>query len=184
MATQVQTLKGVTAPSYNFTRPTDTTQYAVGDLIANNTAAASVVPLSWKVGTAEGNVASQGTKSFYVTGIRLHKSDKDITSAQFRVHLYKAIPTFTSAGDNGAFSTVVATGNANWLGSFDGTMVASHADGDSVICVPTEGLVAPQLIGGKDPSSEVVVWGLIEALATYTPASAEVFTAELLVEHN
>lgn len=159
------------AISANFTRPSNTTQYAVGDLIANNTAAASVVPLSW--------AASPQRAGFYVVGVRLHKSDHDLTSAQFRIHLYKASPTFTSAGDNGVFSTVVATGNSDWLGSFDGTMVASHADGDSVVCVPTEGVILPAAL-----AAGTTIYGLIEALATYTPASAEVFTAELIVEQN
>ena len=34
-------------PSASFTRPADTTQYAVGDLVANNTTPGSVTPLSW-----------------------------------------------------------------------------------------------------------------------------------------
>lgn len=166
----------VVVPSANFTRPSNATQYAIGDLVANNTAAASVVAMSWTVPLPDSS--KNGYAGFYVAGVRLHKSDHDLTSASFRVHLYSATPTFTSAGDNGVFSTVVATGNANWLGSFDGTCVAAHADGDSCICVPTEGVIPPQLIGGA------TVYGLIEALATYTPASAEVFTAELLVEQN
>lgn len=162
----------VAAPSANFTRPSNTTAYAVGDLVANNTAAASVVAMSW-------TAARFAAGSFYVAGIRLHKSQASVTNAQFRIHLYAATPTFVTAGDNGVFGTVVATGNANWISSYDVTIVALHADGASGIAVPTEGLVSPALL-----ASGQTVYGLIEALAAYTPSSAEVFTAELLLEQN
>lgn len=163
------------APSATFTRPSNTTQYAIGDLIANSTTAGSVVAMSWTAGVPE--ASSSGYASFYVAGIRLHKTQATLTSAQFRVHLYSSTPTFTSSGDNGVFGTVVATGNANWLGSFDVTMYALHADGASGLAVPTESVITPIRPGAT-------VYGLIEALATYTPDSAEIFTAELLVEHN
>lgn len=164
----------VNNPSANFTRPSDTTQYAVGDLVANNTSAGSVVAMSWFVAPAYPR--QTGYSPFYISGIRLHASKASVTSASFRVHLYSSSPTFTSSGDNGVFGTVVATGNANWLASFDVTMVALHADGASGIAVPTEGVTAPQVMSGS------TVFGLIEALNTYTPSSAEVFTAELLLE--
>ena len=163
-------------PSANFTRPADTNAYATGDLIANNTAAGSVVPLSWIAPRDEAWRGGYGT--FYIPAVRLHRSKSDVTNAQFRVHLFSALPTFTSSGDNGVFATVVATGNANWLSSFDVTMVALHADGAAGIAVSTEGAITPVL-----PASGTV-FGLIEARAAYTPSSGEVFTAELLVEQN
>ncbi len=179
MPDDVQVLTGIAAPSSNFTRPGDTNVYAAGDMVANNTAAASVVPLVWRVANAKANSAA----SFYVTGVRLRLDKSDVTSAQFRVHLYKALPTFTSSGDNGVFGTVVATGYADWVASFDVTIVAKHADGVAGVAVPTEGMICPQLVAGT-PESPVVLYGLIEALAAYTPKSAGVITAELLVELN
>lgn len=163
------------ALSTNFTRPNNATAYAAGDLVANNTAAASVAAMSWAAGLPE--AGGQPYASFYVAGVRLHKSAATLTNAQFRVHLYSATPTFTSSGDNGVYGTVVATGNANWLGSFDGTMVALHADGASVICVPTDGVIIPMRPGAT-------AYGLIEVLAAYAPAAQEVFTAELVLEQN
>jgi hypothetical protein len=160
--------------SANFTRPSDTNAYAAGDLVANNTSAGSVVAMSWVVSPAYPRAS--GYSPVYISGVRLHASKATVTAASFRVHLYSASPTFTSSGDNGVFGTVVATGNANWLASFDVTMVALHADGASGIAVPTEGVVVPQVPSGG------TVYGLIEALAAYTPSSAEVFTAELLLE--
>ena len=173
MANPVQTITGVIQPSYAFTRPSDTTAYAVGDLVANNTAAASVVPMTWRVGSA-----TDSKHTVYVTSVRLKVDKASVTNAQFRIHLYKAIPTFTSAGDNGVFATVVATGYASWLGSFDVTALAVMADGVVGHAVPTEGTILPYHLTGLDPGSPVVLYGLIEALAAYSPNSASVITAE------
>lgn len=165
----MRTGTAIYTPSVSFTRPADTTAYAIGDLVANSVTAASVVPLTWPA-TISG--------SFYPAGIRLAKTGTSLTNAQFRIHLYKATPTIATTGDNASYKADVS-GNANWLGSFDGTMVAGHADGCAVVCAPTEGLVAPSTIG-----EQTAVFGLIEALAAYTPASAEVFTVTPLMELN
>lgn len=153
--------------SANFTRPADTTAYGAGDLVANSTTAASVVALSW---------ATAGSRPFYIPRIRLQKSAASVTNAQFRVHLFDSAPTVATNGDNSAFASVVS-GVAKWLGSFDGTMAASHADGAVVHCLPTGNYRRRDFIG--DPGT---LYGLIEALAAYTPASEEVFTATLVTE--
>lgn len=159
------------APSYNFTRPADTTVYAAGDLVANSTANASVVPLSW--------TPNPQRAGFWVTGVLLRFDKSDVANASFRVHLYSATPTFVTAGDNSAFSTVVATGYASWIASFDATLVMKDAAGAAGIAVPTEGLIRPQML-----AEGATVYGLVEALAAYTPKSAGVITAQLLVEGN
>lgn len=164
-------------PSANFTRPADTTAYTAGDLVANSTTAGSVVPLTW-TSVTPADSGPTGFRPFRIAGVRLRKTKSDVANAQFRVHLFSTLPTFTSAGDNGAFATVVATGNAGWLCSFDGTMVAKLVDGCSVVCKASLDAPIPMLFGAA------TVYGLIEALAAYTPASAEVFTADLLVERD
>lgn len=178
MAPPVQTITGIIMPSYSFIRPADTTAYTAGDLMADVTTS-SVTPLSWRIGSTVTD-----KQSFYVAGVRLKLDKNSVTNAQFRVHLYKAIPTFTSAGDNSAFGTVVATGYASWIGSYDAQIVNLQADGVAGIAVPTEGLVAPQHITGLDPGSSVLLYGLIEVLAAYIPKSAGTITAELLLETN
>lgn len=178
----VQTVTGSITPSSAFTRPNDTTAYAIGDLVANSTSAASVQPLLWRVGVADIAGGTLGKHTAYVAGVRLKLDNSTVTNAQFRVHLYKATPTFTSAGDNSAFATVVATGYLNWLGSFDTTIVHITADGVSGLAVPTDGAILPFHQGTLDPGAYVQYWGLIEARAAYTPKAQGVFTAELLVE--
>jgi hypothetical protein len=149
------------------TRPADTTAYASGDLVANSTTAASVTPLSW---------ATAGSRPFTIPYIKLQKSGTSTTNASFRIHIYKASPAVATTGDNGAYATDVAN-SADWLGSYDGTMVAAHSDGCVVKCVPTEGIIASDYIG--DPGT---LHGLIEVRGAYTPASGEVFTATMVME--
>ena len=159
-------------PAATFTRPADITAYTAGDLVANSTSAGSVVPLSWTVFPSRDGGG-------WVKAVRLRIDKSDVANAQFRVHLYSAIPTFTSAGDNSAFSTVVATGYTAWLASFDVTMVMKDAAGAAGNALPGSGMAFPLAL-----TRGTTVYGLIEALAGYTPKSASVFTAELLVEGN
>ena len=151
-----------------FTRPSDTNVYASGDLVANSTTAASVVPMSWVV---------PGKPVFQVPAIRLQKSGATVTNAQFRIHLFlTTTPTIATTGDNAAFASVV-TGFGSWFGAYDGTMLGL-ADGGVCDCVPISGVIRPDLIATPGD----LIYGLVEARAAYTPASAEVFVATLIQE--
>jgi hypothetical protein len=160
-------------PSASFTRPADATQYAVGDLVANNTTAGSVTPLSWTLQSS--NII--GPCSIYRA--RLAKSTTSVTSASFRLHLYAALPTVTS-GDNGVFSSTQA---ANYVGSIplDLTTIpgAKFSDGAA-----GHGSMAAGADANIRLPSGTTIYGLLEALATYTPGLSEVLTVTLdLIEH-
>jgi hypothetical protein len=152
----------------SFTRPADGTQYAAGDLIANSTTAGSVVPMSFKLG---GNNNPGMTR---LTRARLFKSQASVTSASFRLHLYEVSPT-PANGDNGAYTTDKA---ASYLGFLsldltttpgnkfsDGSAGAGAATAGSEMCLRLQ--------------SGTTIYGLLEAIGTYTPASAEVFTVTI-----
>jgi hypothetical protein len=158
--------------AYSFTRPSDTTAYASGDLIANSTTAGSVVPLSW---------AFPSNAPSLISAIRLTISTALVTNATFRLHLLNAIPTFTAAGDNSAFGTVVATGYDKLIASYEGTLSMLTADGAAGLLVPVDGMVIPVL---KKPTAAVstLLYGALEARAAYVPASASVWTATLILE--
>lgn len=159
-----------------FLRPGDTNAYASGDLVANSTSAGSVLPLKFESNTSE---LPQGSFApGYIPAIRLHKSTATLTNALFRVHLYRDLPTFTSSGDNGVFSTVVATGNLFWRCSYDIQFIQATADGASGLAVPTDGVIIPQIF---DPSGSPI-YALIEARAAYSPGNAERFDVRLLME--
>src|SRR6266566_5156773 len=89
----------------SFNRPADTNAYSSGDLVANSTTAASVVPLSFTAALTSGG-------SFIIRRARLMKSDLSVINAKFVLHLYGADPSASSGiatGDNGAWSTKEAT---------------------------------------------------------------------------
>lgn len=158
--------------AYNFTRPSDTTAYAAGDLIANSVTAGSVVPLSW---------AFPSNAPSYIPAIRLAFDKADLASATFRLHLLHTIPTFVTGGDNSAISTVVATGHAFLMGAYEGTLSTISADGASGLLVPIDGLVIPMR---KSPTAGIIttLYGYLEARAAYTPKSAGVVTSTLILE--
>ena len=160
-------------PSDSFPRPANATQYASGDLIANDTTAASVVPLTFTAARIEAG-------SFVVRRARLHKDDADITAANFRLHLFSTDPTGTAptAGDNGALElNSMAAGS--YLGYFDFNMTSSPDIQNSDIELAAAPAVGTDIV--VKLSSGKVIYGLLEARGTYTPASGEVFTVTLEV---
>jgi hypothetical protein len=151
-------------PSASFTRPADTTAYAIGDLVANSVTAGSVVPLTFTLGN------SFGVASFRLTRARLSKTGTTATNANFRLHLYQSAPV-PANGDNGAWST---SQGANWLGNIDITSMLAFTDG----CCGTGSAAAGSEMFIRTASGGTV-FGLLEAKAAYTPASGEVFTVTL-----
>lgn len=151
-------------PSVSFTRPNDTTAYASGDLVANSTTAGLVVPMQFPV---QGNSMPGSTR---ITRLRLTKSNISPTNAQFRVHLYGALPTPTN-GDNGAWLTDQAL---NYLGAIDVASMKAFSDGCSDVGAATAG--SEFLI--RLPAAKII-YALLEAKAAYTPVANEVFTLTL-----
>lgn len=150
------------------TRPSDTTAYASGDLVANSTTAGSVTPLQF-------TVARIAAGSGMIRRCRIRKSGTGVTNASFRLHLYSASPT-PANGDNGVWSTDQA---ANYLGALDVTVDRAFTDGAAGNGVPVTG----SEINFKLASGQAV-YGLLEARAAYTPSSAETFTVSLEVLQN
>ncbi len=147
-----------------FTRPNDTTAYASGDLVANSTTAASVVPISFADTTR--NVGGSGA----IRRARIFKSSVGITTASFRLHLYSSLPV-PANGDNAAWSTP----RSGYLGALDGTMATAFTDAAQCIAVPVDGTEITYHAGGA------TLYGLLEARSAYTPVAQETFTVELEV---
>lgn len=160
--------------SATITRPADTTAYASGDLVANSVTAGSVLALQFQ--TAARLPAGTG----YVIGARIQKSTNTATNAAFRLHLFTITPTFTSAGDNSAISTVVVSAGG-YLGYVDITAMTGFS-------AVAWGTGAPDNTRGSLPfecvASSQTLYGIIEARGAYTPGSAEVFTVALFVDQN
>lgn len=157
-----------TPAAATMTRPTDTNAYISGDLVANNTTAGSVVPLSF-------TAARIATGSFMVRRGRLKKSTATLTNASFRLHLYTTSPT-PANGDNGAWSTDQA---ATYLGAIDVTCDKAFTDGATGNGVPNVGAeINVSLASGQ------TIYGLSEARAAYGPGNAETFIWTLEVLQN
>ena len=150
----------ISIASASFTRPPDTTAYASGDLVANSTTASAVVPMTF-------NIRNENLGTV-IRRARIRKSGTSVTAAQFRLHLYSTATITEANGDNGAWSTDKV---ANYIGSMDVTVDKAFTDGAQGVGVATNGVDINYPFG--------IVYGVLEARAAYTPASAEVFTVEL-----
>ena len=153
--------------SQTITRPNDTTAYASGDLIANNTTAGSVTPFAFNVGF------SRGLK---VHKVALTKSTTTSANTTLRFHLYTDSPT-CSNGDNGAWLTTLA----GWEGCFDlvgtgQTFSASH----TCVGIYTNNSLAQPFFMVSDIDG--YVYGLLEARAAYAPGAQETFYVTLYGE--
>lgn len=144
-----------------FTRPNDTTAYAVGDLVANSTTAGSVALVE-----LAGAVRAAGGVS-RIERVRIRKTGTGTTNAQFRVHLFSASPGVAN-GDNGAFTP---SSIAGWIGSLDVSVDRAGSDGAIGAGVPVIG----SSITFTLPSG-TTLYALLEARGAYTPAAQEQFT--------
>lgn len=155
-----------------FTRPTDTTQYAANDLVANDVDAADVVPMLF-------TVSKLGRGRGIVRRAVLFKDTETVTAAIFALHLFSREPDVNN-GDNGAFQP---TTSQFYLGSIPIDMstgaVASGTD-VSKAGVPTADINFDLTVFGQ---SERRLWGLLStgASGTYTPGNGERFTVNLEV---
>jgi hypothetical protein len=161
---------------YTFTRPNDTTAYAANDQVNNSTTAASVVPMSW---TDAIPFTGGVVPPYRFIGAKIRKTGLGVVNPSFRLHLYSAIPTIATTGDNASFNLV--TGRANWLATLSATHLVPHADGCVAHAVPSENGAYPiwQAGGG---TARFTVYGMLEAAAAYTPTAQEVFGVRLLIE--
>jgi hypothetical protein len=147
------------------TRPNDTAAYAIGDLIANNTAFASVVPIA--LPTAKSGIAAR---------VRLKVNDAAWKAGVIRCHFFRDVPTVT-VGDNGALNVAetYAFTESNYLGYVEVTLTQQTSDGY------VKGFAAFQflfeLLTGTTGLS-----ALLEARTAVTPAANKIFTMALELE--
>jgi hypothetical protein len=125
------------------------------------------VPLVFQIPTGIG-------RNIQIIGGTLQKSDQtDVANAEFRIHVYSSSPT-PANGDNGAWSTDIA----GYLGSLDLSVQLAFTDDAYIRTYVTGAAVLSHFMGtGRQ------LYGLLEADAAYTPASAETFTAGLIIAH-
>lgn len=167
----VKTAGFISTPAYLFTRPADTAVYASGDLIANNTAAGFVTPMSWPVGRLSGG-------TFAIRRARLKKSTTGTTNSAYRIHVFTTATGVSNAnGDNGVWNPTPAS---KYVGSLDVLVDKAFGDGAVGIAVPSQGNeLTFKLIAGQTSIS-----GFLEARAAYTPGNAETWLTTLEIYQN
>lgn len=153
--------------SNTITRPNDTTAYASGDLVANNTTAGSVTPFSWNVG------AFRGTK---IWRVGIAKSSTSVTNAAYRVHIYNDSPTVAN-GDNGAWSST----RARYVGFVDvAAPAAAFSDAYYANGIFVNNSLQAPLFAYLDLDG--YLYGLLEARGAYTPTAQETYAITLFGE--
>ena len=153
-AVEVLSAVGIIKVSANFNRPADTTAYANNDAVNDNATAGggSSTELSWAIPRAAG----------VLRRIRIKKTDQTVATPTIRLWLYDTI--FTSgAGDNEAFV---------------------HPATDSIgrIDVPVTTAGSDDAVGWAEcdiPFTGATLYGQLQTLNVFTPASGETFTISL-----
>ncbi len=156
-----------------FTRPANTTAYAIGDLIANSETAGSVDPLSFTGATKYG--ATYGGKG-RISKFKARKSGT--AAALIRYHFMKTDHAVTN-GDNGAlvFTSLDLDNHLGWIDvNFVGTYDAIGASGGLV----AEGLPERPIEYVLSASDTIYVFA--QALSAFTPGSAEVYGGRPIFE--
>lgn len=160
----------------SFARPADTTAYAAGDLIANSTTAASVVPLKFNVGSSRGRGR--------ILRVKMFTDSETVTLATYNLWLFTRDPGVPTNGDNGA----LAIASVRYLLGIHAMDLASGAAASA-----TDKMHGFVITGGwgfdlnieglADLSTgQFTLYGLLEADAAYVPASGEVFEVTLDIE--
>lgn len=157
-----------------FTRPSDTTQYAAGDVVGPvTTPAAMSFPAA-----ARGNGGSGR-----IVELMLAFDLETITTATFRLHFFNAV--LTPAADNAAFAGV-ATNPASYLGYIDPPILVTQAGGTLGQIRHSAGVSTTSAMPFHYQCADAGsgLWVVITALGTYTPKSAGIVRLSLVVERD
>lgn len=147
-----------------FTRPADTIAYTAGDGISNSTTAPTATEFPFAARIAGG--------SGLVIAGKLTKSSATTTNASFRLWLYSAAPT--TPNDNAAFA-INFSNRAIRLGYIDFSSMVAGGDCAESFANPQQAQIAFKLAAGSS------LYGILQAMGAYSPASLEQFYLDLSI---
>lgn len=160
---------GSTQPSTaSFTRPANTTAYAALSTVSDSTSAPTLLTFS--------NIARIAAGTGYITKARL-MTDGATNVARFRLHLYHTAPT--QINDGSPF-TELWVNRANRIGRIDFDACFTEGTGSTAAGSLN---TAVRLAFGCDSGLQAV-YGILESLDPFTPASGQNFYIELTAEQN
>jgi len=160
--------------SVGFVRPSDTTQYSIGDVVGPvTTPAMQSFPLAGRYPGGTGRIIE----------ILLAVDLELITTATFRLHFFSKI--HTPAADNAAFTTVAAN-FADYLGYIDPPILVTQAGGVAAAIRHTLGVSTTSAMpfNYQCAPGDQSLYLAIVALGTYTPKSAGLVRVSLVVEQD
>lgn len=150
--------------STEITRPADTTAYAAGDSVNTSTSAATVITFA--------NFARISGGTGYITKVRIATDKKSITP-RFRLHLFNASPTLVN--DNAAFARYYAD-ESKRIGYVDLPAMFTPSDtSNSTLSEAQDATIRIPFVAVAGRA----IYGVLETLDAFTPASGEKFNVTL-----
>lgn len=154
--------------SATLTRPADTTAYTAKDAIANSTSAPTALTFS-KLARLPGG-------SGYIVKARLI-TNQSTNTARFRLHLFNTSPT--AINDNAAY-TLLWANRAARLGTIDFVACQTEGSGSDAANSQNDTVRLPFVCAAADRN----IYGLLEAIDAFTPASGQIFYIALTPDQN
>jgi hypothetical protein len=155
--------------SKEFTRPADTTAYAAKDVVSNSTSAPALIQFD--------NVARIASGSGYITSASIETDKKDCT-ARFKLWLYQD-NTPTPINDNSPFLELYAN-NSVRLGTIEFDAMTTEDATNSTGARTQKTNI--NLFFKADANKRI--WGMLETLDVFTPASGQKFNIKLRSDQN
>lgn len=155
----------------SFARPADTTAYAALDAVSNSTSAPTILTFA---GAARVNGGSG-----YIVKAQIC-TDLAICTALFRLHLFN-LSTIAAKNDNAQYDSLW-TSRAARVGYIDFSACSQEGTGStsafSIVALSTGPL--PYVCDAADTA----LYGLLQSRGIWTPASAQNFNIQLMVDKN
>ena len=159
----------LTEVSVTITRPADTTAYTAKDAVADSTSVPTILTFP--------DVAFANGRGGYIVSARIY-TDQVTNVAQYKLHLFNQAPT--PINDNAAMTAPLMTDNQTYQGAIIWPAAASE-DG-------SVGAAFAQLTTDVEPISPHMfqcathsrdLYGMLETLDAFTPASGQTFRVTL-----
>lgn len=152
-----------------FTRPTDTSPYSIGDVVSNDTGTTTMQAIA--------NAGRVSGGSGYIVGIRISTDKKSITP-QLRVHFFNTNGA-TLSGDNAAWQDKYAD-SAKRVAFYDMPAMTTGADTSNSDMSRTVDMTMriPYI------ATATILYFVLETLTAFTPANAQKFTVTVFLDRN
>lgn len=157
--------------SANFTRPNDTTAYAIGDVVSNSTSTPGLLEFP--------NLTRVNGGSAYITLARIATDQKSNPSA-YRIHLYND-NNITLTGDNVPRVELYADNSKKNTSFVLGPMTTPANTTNSTISAAEDNNLRVFVKSGASTRS---IWAQVETLTANTPAANQNFTITFGVDQN